>query len=220
VLISPAESSSELGLGIAATLYSTYKLGRCAAARGVVARDIMSTDMDALTPTDRYKTFWRRFWAGWLDTLVFLPLAWLAPAFVAQSWPRWIIVFWLIFSSFAFVLYSIVLHGLKGQTLGKMVCRIKVLDIAESPLKMRQAILRDIFNLVFAFLNVMCFLPNLDLYIKMHTAPDTVSFPLWYWVLTYSALGLFVIEMVTMLTNEKRRALHDWIAGSVVIRDT
>jgi uncharacterized RDD family membrane protein YckC len=28
----------------------------------------------------------------------------------------------------------------------------------------------------------------------------------------------FLAEVVTMLTNEKRRALHDWIAGSVVVR--
>jgi uncharacterized RDD family membrane protein YckC len=29
----------------------------------------------------------------------------------------------------------------------------------------------------------------------------------------------FLLEIATMLTNEKRRAVHDFIAGSVVIRD-
>jgi uncharacterized RDD family membrane protein YckC len=28
----------------------------------------------------------------------------------------------------------------------------------------------------------------------------------------------FVLELLTMLTNNKRRALHDFIAGSVVVR--
>lgn len=28
----------------------------------------------------------------------------------------------------------------------------------------------------------------------------------------------FVAEVLTMLTNEKRRALHDFIAGTVVVR--
>lgn len=175
--------------------------------------------MNESEPIGKYKTFWRRFWAGWLDTLVFLPLSWLTPLFVTQSSPRVVIVFWLIISSFAYVAYSIILHGLKGQTLGKMVCKIRVVDISENPLSMRQAFLRDIFSLVFALLNVIYLLPNLDFYIKMETAPETTTFPAWYWVLTYFALGLFVIEMLTMLTNEKRRALHDWIAGSVVIKD-
>ena len=176
--------------------------------------------MKEIEPTDKFKTFWRRFWAGWLDALVLLPLCWLTPLFVTQSSPRAAIVFWLIISSFAYVAYSICLHGLKGQTLGKMVCKIRVVDISENPLSMRKAFLRDIFNLVFTLLHVVCLILNLDLYIKTQTAPETTTLPAWYWVLTYSALGLFVIEMLTMLTNEKRRALHDWIAGSVVIKDT
>jgi hypothetical protein len=28
----------------------------------------------------------------------------------------------------------------------------------------------------------------------------------------------FVAEVITMLTNEKRRALHDFIAGTIVVR--
>jgi uncharacterized RDD family membrane protein YckC len=28
----------------------------------------------------------------------------------------------------------------------------------------------------------------------------------------------FVLELITMLTNDKRRAVHDYIAGSVVVR--
>jgi hypothetical protein len=39
VLISPAESCSELGLGISGTPESTYKLGRCAVARGSKLRE-------------------------------------------------------------------------------------------------------------------------------------------------------------------------------------
>lgn len=146
-------------------------------------------------------------------------MGWLTSLFVTQSSPRAVIAFWLIIHSFAYVLYSIFLHGLNGQTLGKIMCKIGVVDLSGNPLSMHQAVLRDIFSLVFAVLSVIYLLPNLDLYIKMETAPNTVTFPVGFWVLTYFALGLFVIEMITMLTNEKRRALHDWIAGSVVIRD-
>jgi uncharacterized RDD family membrane protein YckC len=36
--------------------------------------------------------------------------------------------------------------------------------------------------------------------------------------LTYSTANWFLVEIITMLTNDKRRALHDFIAGTVVIR--
>ena len=38
------------------------------------------------------------------------------------------------------------------------------------------------------------------------------------WVLMYSTSAWFIVEVATMLTNDKRRALHDFIAGSVVVR--
>jgi uncharacterized RDD family membrane protein YckC len=36
-------------------------------------------------------------------------------------------------------------------------------------------------------------------------------------LLSYVSLGWFITEVVTMLTNKKRRALHDFIANTVVI---
>jgi uncharacterized RDD family membrane protein YckC len=37
--------------------------------------------------------------------------------------------------------------------------------------------------------------------------------------LSWLSIAWFLLEIVTMLTNEKRRALHDMIAGSVVIKE-
>jgi hypothetical protein len=37
-------------------------------------------------------------------------------------------------------------------------------------------------------------------------------------LLGYGALFLFFTEIATMLTNRKRRSLHDFIAGSVVVK--
>jgi uncharacterized RDD family membrane protein YckC len=37
-------------------------------------------------------------------------------------------------------------------------------------------------------------------------------------MLTVAALTGFLLEIISMLTNEKRRALHDFIAGTVVVR--
>ena len=39
-----------------------------------------------------------------------------------------------------------------------------------------------------------------------------------FWLVTALPLWWFVAEVLTMLTNDKRRALHDFIAGTVVVR--
>ena len=38
------------------------------------------------------------------------------------------------------------------------------------------------------------------------------------WIGVYGLLAWFLLELVTMLFNPKRRAVHDFIAGSVVKR--
>ena len=38
-------------------------------------------------------------------------------------------------------------------------------------------------------------------------------------LLVWASLAWLALELVTMLTNEKRRAFHDYIAGTVVVRD-
>jgi len=36
-------------------------------------------------------------------------------------------------------------------------------------------------------------------------------------ILDVAGFSWFILEVITMLTNSKRRALHDWIAGTVVV---
>ena len=43
--------------------------------------------------------------------------------------------------------------------------------------------------------------------------PDTASM-----VLGFVFIGWFLLEVITIMLNSKRRALHDFIAGSVVVR--
>ena len=39
-----------------------------------------------------------------------------------------------------------------------------------------------------------------------------------FWLMISLPVLWFVAEVLTMLTNEKRRAVHDFIAGTVVVR--
>jgi uncharacterized RDD family membrane protein YckC len=37
-------------------------------------------------------------------------------------------------------------------------------------------------------------------------------------VLAWAGCAWYLLEVITMLTNDKRRAVHDFIAGTVVVR--
>ena len=54
-----------------------------------------------------------------------------------------ILAIWLSVSDFTGLVYSIVMHGLYGQTFGKLVFQVKVVDKSEKPLVMKQASYRD-----------------------------------------------------------------------------
>lgn len=162
----------------------------------------------------KYSTFWPRFWAGWIDGLIFMPLGWIYPwAFSHLSIPFRVVAF-LLYSS-AFVIYDIWMLGRFGQTLGKMACKVVVLDVSEGPLSCRQAALRDIFGIVFLLVGLVIDIPRIldgiDVSLQQNFAPINFA-------IAFGTLGWFVIELITMFTNNKRRSLHDFIAGSVVIR--
>jgi uncharacterized RDD family membrane protein YckC len=163
----------------------------------------------------KYSTFAPRLAAGFIDGLIFWPVGWLFSFAFSHSTSAFIQVPIYIVSSSAFLVYSIWMHGKLGQTLGKMACKVVVLDVSERPLSMKQAVLRDILGVVLLPIGLAVDIPRIihgvDIYAPTNITPID-------WTIMYSTLGWFVIEVVTMLTNNKRRALHDFIAGSVVIR--
>jgi uncharacterized RDD family membrane protein YckC len=162
----------------------------------------------------KYSTFWPRFWAGFIDALVFLPLEWVYQwTFPHLSIALRVVVF--AFYSSAFLIYDIWMLGRFGQTLGKMACKVIVLDVSEGPLSFRQAALRDIFGIVSVAFGLTMTIPRIvhgiDITADVNLTPAD-------YVLTFSSLAWFAVELITMFTNSKRRSLHDFIAGSVVIR--
>src|SRR5258707_1371735 len=112
-------------------------------AKSAYAADAESTDL----AQRKYFTFWPRFWAGILDGLFLRPLDWIQTFIFAYTTSSSLRITTLVFCSIFGVVYSVWMHARFGQTLGKMVCRVIVLDVSERPLSLRQAILRDILSL-------------------------------------------------------------------------
>ena len=88
-----------------------------------------------------------------------------------------------------------------------------VVDMSLAKLSMPQAFLRDSVYIALTTVAVIFGIPGIIDGGNSFQNPNTVSAR----ILVYASLAWFVVELVTMLTNSKRRALHDFIAGSVVV---
>ncbi|MEO6588303.1 MAG: RDD family protein, partial [Pyrinomonadaceae bacterium] len=113
------------------------------------------------------------------------------------------------------VLYIILLHGFYGQTLGKMAMKLKVLDISERPITFTQAVVRSLPQLLPVFISASA-LSN-----QISPQDDAFTNNIFGIILTasyvlYSLWNLF--DIIVCLSSDKKRALHDLIAGTVVVR--
>jgi uncharacterized RDD family membrane protein YckC len=170
---------------------------------------------------DCYRTFWPRFWAESVDALVLWPLT-LGSAIAASGGAsNEVAVIASGVVSAATFIYTAVMHGRYGQTVGKMAVRVKVLDARTgNPISWRQAFIRESIPLAMT-LALLAFLvagPSADVLAVDVAADSLPAFSLGEWLLLTLPMLWFVAEVVTMLTNAKRRALHDFIAGTVVVR--
>jgi len=172
----------------------------------------------------RYAGFWSRLAAGLVDALVFLPFT--ALHFWAQSlsWPT--AVAGAVLFSYIYAAYNIYFHGRWGQTLGKMALGIRVQLKDGGRITWSAAFLRHCVDLGFSiwtsviYVGAILSVPehvfeSLDFVARAQVIAGVL--PWWYgwtnrlWA-TWSAS-----ELVVLLTNRRRRALHDFIAGTVVV---
>ena len=125
-----------------------------------------------------------------------------------------------------FVAYTIFMHGRFGQTLGKMATGIQVRMLDGSGITWRATWLRSSVDVLFAIVSTAGMI-----YIFQHLPANAAHadweawtkltdelMPVWLRYTGYLGIAWALSELVVMLTNEKRRALHDFIAGTVVVR--
>ena len=166
---------------------------------------------------ERYKTFWPRFWAGFIDGLVLLPITLADNHLLSPERGSLLLISWACISYSADWLYGVIFLSRYGQTLGKMATHVKVLNLEEDRIPtVSQAFLRDIGYIIINCLSLAYFI---HLVITHQYTADADTSPLPGRILFYAGIGWFLLEILTMLTNEKRRALHDFIASTVVIRN-
>jgi uncharacterized RDD family membrane protein YckC len=172
----------------------------------------------------RYAGFWRRLGANLVDVLVAVPVMWPVSALLSRSKTWWSAGF-LPLEALGIV-YVVSLHARYGQTLGKMVTRIRVVTLAGDPIDLGHSLRRASVDIVFVALRIagsVWALQHVPASAWGHGSSDVYSAledakPAWFaWAQRAGAVW-FWSEVLVLLFNRKRRALHDFIAGTVVIR--
>lgn len=172
----------------------------------------------------RYAGFWVRAMSFALDFLPFcLAFLLMRPAILLS--PSAAIAVYLLIG-IAPAVYRVYYHAQFGQTLGKMAARIMISRVDHQPLRLRDALLRDsvAISLQLVWLAGMVWL------LANWSEPDWATLsandvgrlielrlPFRGWILTAQA-AWFSSEIVVLLSNKERRALHDFMAGTVVTR--
>ena len=172
----------------------------------------------------RYAGFWPRLGAALVDMVVLLPI--IGGSFWAATESKTTQLVLELPLATAFAVYSIYFIRRWGQTIGKMALKIRVVSLDGAPAGFRRAFYRHVVDLAFSLASSM-----LTIYGLLSVADDeyaalgfvermellnTVTGDLPDIVLWLS-FAWTASELVVLLLNEKRRALHDFIAGTVVI---
>lgn len=152
-----------------------------------------------------YQTFWPRFWSPTIDLIILLPFDFLLYSlcpYDAENLSPYPIA--ELASNFIYLVYIIFMNVNYGGSVGKLLCKIKIVDHQTNRrITYSQAFLRDSIPFFFVFA-ILFLVPTNEASLAI-----TVSLVFLVW---------FLAEIITMLSNQKRRALHDFIAGTVVVR--
>ena len=161
-----------------------------------------------------------------IDFAVFLPLTFLGFWAVGASWGITIVVY--VFSTVAYFAYTIIGHGRWGQTIGKHVARIRVRDLDGQPITWTHAWRRSSVDIalgtasLITYAIVLARIPAADFdALNWGQISDRYAAmrPWWDRAVEFLYFAWLGSEVVSVLFNRRRRALHDFVAGTVVVRE-
>lgn len=172
-----------------------------------------------------YATFWERLGAILLDWLFLTPLT--ALRFWLESVSKQAAIAFLVPFSCLHLGYFVSYDAVNGQTPGKRLMGIRIVKRNGDPIGWHEAWLRNSFTIIFVLVNDVAILLALtaiadpDYYNVGWTVRNqnlNALRPAWIaWPETLGTIWTWS-EVIVMLLNRERRSLHDFIAGTVVIK--
>ena len=172
-----------------------------------------------------YAGFWKRFCAGWVDAFIILPLAFLF--LWLEGFDRTLAIFITIPASMLFAMYHVYFNARFGGTPGKLAVSIRIAKPNGMRIGWPEAWKRSAVDLVFAFLVLV-----VEVWALLQVVPEHYASlgwsertllladyqPPWYNLVTILQNVWIWSEVVVLLFNKRKRAIHDFIAGTVVIK--
>lgn len=172
-----------------------------------------------------YAGFWKRFCAGWVDAFIIFPLVFL---FIwLKRFDRTLAIIITIPSSILFAMYHVYFNARFGGTPGKLAVGIRIARPNGTPIAWAEAWKRSAVDLAFAsvFLCVQVWVllrVTPEQYASLGLVERTQLFqdhqPNWCHSVAILQQVWIWSEVVILLFNRRKRAIHDFIAGTVVIK--
>jgi uncharacterized RDD family membrane protein YckC len=172
----------------------------------------------------KYAGFWPRSLSLLIDYVIIAPIALLLMKTIALGNFTFTVIFigWSIFlwATYLFMLYNF------GGTPGKLVVGIKVRKLSGEKAGFKEVLLRSIVDIILGFILTTAYLiainsmdvhHYLELKSKFRSAYLHSLYPPWRWPFDILSNIWIWGELAVLLFNKKRRAIHDFIAGTVVI---
>jgi uncharacterized RDD family membrane protein YckC len=171
-----------------------------------------------------YSGFWSRLGANLLDGLITIPFIFLLlfinsfnkNMYFFTTIPNLLFIFW----------YNIYLVKKYGGTPGKLIIGIKIIKIDSLPINWKEAFLRYSINFLFSIIMIsntmitVLFADN-EIYNNLNWIQKSVylsNISSNYNIITVLNNIWFLSELVVLLFNKRKRAIHDFIAGTVIIK--
>ena len=166
---------------------------------------------------EKYRTLWPRFFAPYIDSLVFWPLnGLLFIVLLLLKTPVKALTIIKFAIGLVFLVYKIYFTGRFGQTIGKMACKVKVIDAKTgADISYFQAVLRNIVSIGNTVI-ALVFFPG-HIFFTRADYKQLIFSPSFKIIVAASIIWT-IANIIVFFSNDKRRAIHDYIAATVVVR--
>lgn len=175
----------------------------------------------------KYAGFWQRFLAGVVDSFVLMiplmVLTWLGS--LSQS----MAVLCALPLGLLYWGYCFLFHAATGQTIGKKSVHIRVVRLDGSRIGRSESFKRGVVDLLFAIASItgvlwgVCSIApgqfEAASWSQREVLIHLASPPFAAWVDTAANIWVWS-EVIVMLFNQRRRSIHDFIAGTVVVDES
>jgi uncharacterized RDD family membrane protein YckC len=172
-----------------------------------------------------YGGFWRRFGAYWLDVIILLPLIFVTLWLSTRS--KYFYAWYFLPGSLITLWYHVYLVRRFGGTPGKLLMKLRICKVDGQSVGYKEAALRYLVLLILSSVQSIAVIISalhmtdatyVSLGFMARSQALVAGAPSWYRPVNVALQVWIWSEFLVLLTNKKRRELHDFMAGTVVIR--